>query len=148
MPGVERHSISATVEQARRTQQVGTSCPASQAAKDAEATGAWDDEGIVQPAIQPIQQAVPELLRLAPPNPAFGAWGFNGNHDGTSQATAYPGQTEMHVYFYTPGADIRGWIPSKSSDRYTVTSSQGPGGLTRSRVWRSGHCAPGPRLTA
>jgi hypothetical protein len=62
------------------------------------------------------------------PVPSFGGWGFNDGHDGTVHDTAYAGQTEMHVYFFTPGADIRGWVVSAASDRYTVTSSQGPRG--------------------
>ena len=62
------------------------------------------------------------------PNPGFGGWGFNGDHNGTSKASRARGQKEMTVTFFTPGAEIAGTIPDESSDRYTVTNSQGPGG--------------------
>ena len=62
------------------------------------------------------------------PNPGFGGWGFNGGHNGTSKATHPRGEEAMTLTFFTPGAEIDGRIPSESSDRYTVTDSQGPGG--------------------
>jgi hypothetical protein len=62
------------------------------------------------------------------PRPEFGGWGFLGEHDGTSRAVHNKGEELMHVNFFTPGAEILGTIPFESSDRYTVTSSQGPGG--------------------
>jgi hypothetical protein len=34
----------------------------------------------------------------------------------------------MTVNFFTPGAEILGTIPDEASNRYTITSSQGPGG--------------------
>jgi hypothetical protein len=62
------------------------------------------------------------------PKPEFGGWGFNGGHNGTSKATHPRGQEAMTLTFFTPGAQIDGSIPSESSDQYTVTDSQGPGG--------------------
>ena len=62
------------------------------------------------------------------PKPEFGGWGFNGGHNGTSKATHPSGEQAMTVSFFTPGAEIDGRIPEESSDRYTVTDSQGPGG--------------------
>jgi porphobilinogen synthase len=68
MPGVERLSLTAAVEEARETAALGVAAvmlfglPAS---KDEEGSSAWDEEGIVQLAAQAIKQAVPELLVLA-----------------------------------------------------------------------------------
>ncbi len=65
MPGVERLSISAAVEEAREAAALGLAAvllfgiPAD---KDAEGSGAWDEEGAVQLAIAAIKQALPELL--------------------------------------------------------------------------------------
>jgi porphobilinogen synthase len=67
MPGVERLSLTAAVEEARETAGLGVAAvmlfglPAS---KDEEGSGAWDDEGIVQLTVRAIKQAVPELLVL------------------------------------------------------------------------------------
>jgi hypothetical protein len=63
-----------------------------------------------------------------PPNPGFGGWGFNGDHNGTTKSTRKEGEDLITVNFYTPGAEILGRIPSEGSDRYTITSSQGPRG--------------------
>jgi porphobilinogen synthase len=67
MPGVERLSLAAAVEEARETAGVGVAAvmlfglPAS---KDEEGSSAWDDEGVVQLTVRAIKQAVPELLVL------------------------------------------------------------------------------------
>jgi porphobilinogen synthase len=65
MPGVDRLSISAAVDEAGAAHAAGI--PAVllfgiPAAKDAEGTGAYDDEGIVQLATRAIKDAHPELL--------------------------------------------------------------------------------------
>jgi porphobilinogen synthase len=68
MPGVERLSLAAAVEEARETAALGVAAvmlfglPAS---KDEEGSSAWDDEGIVQLTARAIKQAVPELLVLS-----------------------------------------------------------------------------------
>jgi porphobilinogen synthase len=67
MPGVERLSLAAAVEEARETAGLGVAAvmlfglPAS---KDEEGSSAWDDEGIVQLTARAIKQALPELLVL------------------------------------------------------------------------------------
>ncbi len=65
MPGVERLSIEHAVAEAVAAAELGI--PAVMpfgipAEKDAEGSGAWDDEGVVQLAIRAIKQACPELL--------------------------------------------------------------------------------------
>ncbi len=65
MPGVERLSISAAVSEAGEAAALGI--PAVllfgiPAEKDAEGSAAWDEEGIVQLAVQAIKRAHPELL--------------------------------------------------------------------------------------
>ena len=65
LPGVDRLSISAAVEEAGAAQALGL--PAVLLfgipdRKDAEGTGAYDDEGIVQLATRAIKDAHPELL--------------------------------------------------------------------------------------
>jgi porphobilinogen synthase len=65
MPGVQRLSISATVEEARAAAALGLAgvllfgVPAE---KDDQGSGAWDEEGVVQLATRAIKQALPELL--------------------------------------------------------------------------------------
>ena len=65
LPGVDRLGISAAVEEAGEAHQLGLPAvllfgiPDS---KDAEGTGAYDDEGIVQLATRAIKEAHPELL--------------------------------------------------------------------------------------
>jgi porphobilinogen synthase len=67
MPGVERLSIAAVVEEAREAAALGLAgvmlfgVPAE---KDAQGSGAWDEEGVVQLATRAVKQAVPELLVL------------------------------------------------------------------------------------
>jgi porphobilinogen synthase len=68
MPGVERLSISASVEEAGEALALGI--PAVilfgiPSHKDEEGSGAWDDEGIVQLATRAIKEAHPELLVIA-----------------------------------------------------------------------------------
>jgi porphobilinogen synthase len=65
MPGVDRHSISSAVSEAAGAQALGL--PAVllfgiPEHKDAEGTGAYDDEGIVQLATRAIKDAHPDLL--------------------------------------------------------------------------------------
>src|SRR3954449_10491857 len=65
MPGVDRLSIDALVEEAGAARDAGV--PAVllfgiPAAKDPEGTGSYDDEGIVQLAIRALKAALPELL--------------------------------------------------------------------------------------
>jgi len=65
MPGISRLSISAAVEEAGEAAELGI--PAVllfgiPAAKDADGSGAWDDEGVVQLATRAIKEARPELL--------------------------------------------------------------------------------------
>jgi porphobilinogen synthase len=65
MPGVERLSLPALVDEAREAAALGI--PAVMlfglpAEKDPHGSGAWDPEGVVQLATRAIKQAVPELL--------------------------------------------------------------------------------------
>jgi porphobilinogen synthase len=65
MPGVERLPIAAAIEEAREAAELGLAAlllfgvPAE---KDAEGTGAWDEQGAVQLAVAAIKEAVPSLL--------------------------------------------------------------------------------------
>jgi len=65
MPGVARHSIALAVEEARAAEATGV--PAAllfgvPAEKDEQASGAYDDEGVVQLATRAIKEACPELV--------------------------------------------------------------------------------------
>jgi porphobilinogen synthase len=65
MPGVERLSISETVAEAGDAHRLGV--PAVllfglPAAKDEQASGAYDDEGVVQLAVRALKEAHPELV--------------------------------------------------------------------------------------
>jgi porphobilinogen synthase len=65
MPGVDRLSLSAVVEEAQEA--AALDIPAVMlfglpAEKDAHGSGAWDQEGVVQLATRAIKQALPELL--------------------------------------------------------------------------------------
>src|SRR5919108_3876616 len=67
MPGIERLSISHAVEEAGEAHGLGI--PAVllfgiPAEKDEQASGAYDDEGVVQLAVQAIKEAHPELLAI------------------------------------------------------------------------------------
>jgi porphobilinogen synthase len=65
MPGVERLSVAAAVEEAREAAGLGISAvmlfgvPAD---KDEQGSGAWDEEGVVQLATAAIKRAQPQLL--------------------------------------------------------------------------------------
>jgi porphobilinogen synthase len=67
MPGVERLSIQAAVEEARVAAALGIAgvmlfgIPAE---KDEHGSGAWDEDGVVQRATRAVKQAEPELLVL------------------------------------------------------------------------------------
>ena len=65
MPGVERLSLAAAVEEAREVAGMGIAAVmlfGIPAEKDEQGSGAWDEEGVVQLATRAIKQAVPELL--------------------------------------------------------------------------------------
>src|SRR5919202_4330488 len=65
MPGISRLSISAAVEEAAEAADLGILAVllfGIPAAKDAEGSGAWDDEGVVQLATRAIKEACPGLL--------------------------------------------------------------------------------------
>jgi porphobilinogen synthase len=65
MPGVDRLSISALVDEAGELLQAGIPAVLLFGIpdhKDGEGSGAWDDEGIVQMATRAIKEALPELL--------------------------------------------------------------------------------------
>src|SRR5690349_14125754 len=68
MPGVDRFSIDAAVQETGEVAALGI--PAVllfglPATKDEEGSGAWDDEGIVQLATRAIKAAHPDLLVIA-----------------------------------------------------------------------------------
>jgi porphobilinogen synthase len=65
MPGVERLSVAAAVEDAREAATLGIAAVmlfGVPAEKDAQGSGAWDEEGVVQLATAAIKRAQPELL--------------------------------------------------------------------------------------
>jgi porphobilinogen synthase len=65
MPGVDRLSLSAAVEEAHEAAALGIAAVmlfGLPAEKDEEGSGAWDEEGVVQVATRAIKQAVPDLL--------------------------------------------------------------------------------------
>jgi porphobilinogen synthase len=64
MPGIERFSISALVEEAGAVQEAGIAAVilfGIPGAKDEVGSGAYDDEGIVQMAVRALKDAHPEL---------------------------------------------------------------------------------------
>ena len=68
MPGVDRLSISASVEEAGEIAALGIPAVLLFGIpdhKDEEGTGAWDDEGIVQLATRAIKDACPDVLVIA-----------------------------------------------------------------------------------
>jgi porphobilinogen synthase len=68
MPGVDRLSISAAVEEAGEAAALGIPAVVLfgiPGHKDEDGSGAWDDEGIVQLATRAIKQAHPQLLVVA-----------------------------------------------------------------------------------
>jgi porphobilinogen synthase len=65
MPGVDRLSLAAAVDEAKEAAALGIAAVmlfGLPAEKDAHGSGAWDREGVVQLATRAIKQAVPELL--------------------------------------------------------------------------------------
>jgi len=65
MPGVERLSLTAAVEEARLAAQLGLGAVmlfGVPDAKDEQGSGAWDEEGVVQLAVRAIRAALPQLL--------------------------------------------------------------------------------------
>ena len=63
----ERLSISALLEEAHEVAALGLAGVmlfGIPAAKDAEGSGAWDEEGVIQTAVRALKQALPELLVL------------------------------------------------------------------------------------
>jgi porphobilinogen synthase len=65
MPGVERLSISAAVQEAQEAARLGIGAVllfGLPAEKDPEGSSAWDEEGVVQLCTKAIKLAVPELL--------------------------------------------------------------------------------------
>jgi porphobilinogen synthase len=65
MPGVERLSVAAAVEEARAAAELGIAAVmlfGIPAEKDEHGSGAWEEEGVVQQATAAIKRAQPELL--------------------------------------------------------------------------------------
>src|ERR1700722_16202812 len=67
LPDVERLSISALLEEAHEVAALGLGGVmlfGIPTAKDAEGSGAWDEEGVIQTAVRALKRALPELLVL------------------------------------------------------------------------------------
>jgi porphobilinogen synthase len=67
MPGVARLPVAAALEEAREAAELGLAAVllfGVPAEKDAEGTGAWDDQGAVQLATGAIKEALPDLLTI------------------------------------------------------------------------------------
>jgi porphobilinogen synthase len=67
LPGVERLSISALLDEAHEVAALGLAGVmlfGIPAAKDAEGSGAWDEEGVIQTAVRALKQVLPDLLVL------------------------------------------------------------------------------------
>jgi porphobilinogen synthase len=65
LPGVERLSISAAVAEAGEAAELGLAAVmlfGVPAEKDAEGSGAWEEDGVVQLAVRALKQALPELV--------------------------------------------------------------------------------------
>jgi porphobilinogen synthase len=65
MPGVERLSIAAAVEEARAGAELGVAAVllfGIPVEKDAQGSSAWDEEGVVQLCVRALKRALPELL--------------------------------------------------------------------------------------
>jgi porphobilinogen synthase len=65
LPGIDRLSISAALEEAREVAALGIAAVmlfGIPAAKDAEGSAAWDEEGVIQTATRALKRALPELL--------------------------------------------------------------------------------------
>ncbi len=68
MPGVERLSLDAAVDEARAAAAAGLAGVllfGIPTAKDREGSGAWDEQGVVQRGVRAIKAALPELLVIA-----------------------------------------------------------------------------------
>jgi len=67
LPGVQRLSISAALQEAHEIAALGIGAVmlfGIPAAKDPEGSGAWDEEGVIQTAVRALKGALPELLVL------------------------------------------------------------------------------------
>jgi porphobilinogen synthase len=67
LPGVQRLSISAALQEAHEIAALGIGAVmlfGIPAAKDPEGSGAWDEEGVIQTAVRALKCALPELLVL------------------------------------------------------------------------------------
>jgi porphobilinogen synthase len=67
LPGVDRLSISAALDEARKAAELGIAGVmlfGIPAAKDAEGSAAWDEEGVIQTAVRALKSAAPDLLVL------------------------------------------------------------------------------------
>jgi len=67
LPGVQRLSISAALQEAHALAALGIGGVmlfGIPAAKDPEGSGAWDEEGVIQTAVRALKGALPELLVL------------------------------------------------------------------------------------
>jgi porphobilinogen synthase len=65
LPGVERLSISAALEEVHEVAALGIGAVmlfGIPATKDAEGSGAWDEEGVIQTTVRALKGALPELL--------------------------------------------------------------------------------------
>jgi porphobilinogen synthase len=65
LPGVDRLSSAAALEEAREVAALGIAAVmlfGIPAAKDAEGSAAWDEEGVIQTATRALKRALPELL--------------------------------------------------------------------------------------
>jgi porphobilinogen synthase len=65
MPGIERLSLDAALEEAHEAATLGLAAVllfGIPAEKDSEGSGSWDDQGAVQQAVVAIKQALPQLL--------------------------------------------------------------------------------------
>jgi porphobilinogen synthase len=65
LPGVDRLSISAALDEARQVAALGIAGVmlfGIPAAKDPEGSGAWDEEGVIQTTVRALKSALPELL--------------------------------------------------------------------------------------
>jgi porphobilinogen synthase len=68
MPGVERLSLAAAVEEAREAAALGIAAVmlfGVPSVKDEEGSGAWEQDGVVQLTARAIKQALPELLVIS-----------------------------------------------------------------------------------
>jgi porphobilinogen synthase len=65
LPGVDRLSISAALDEAHQVAALGIAGVmlfGIPAAKDPEGSGAWDEEGVIQTTVRALKSALPELL--------------------------------------------------------------------------------------